>query len=120
MRITTRIAALITGLACAGVALAHAMPEKSSPQADALVNTAPTQVKVWFNGKIEPVFSTLIVKNAAGEQVSADKGGVDSDNHALLETSLPSTLPAGKYRVYWSVVAHDGHRSAGDFSFTVK
>lgn len=111
---------MILGLACAGVALAHAMPERSSPPADATVGVAPTQVKVWFNGEIEPVFSTLIVKNAAGKQLSADKGHVDSDNHALLETSLSSTLPAGKYKVYWSVVAHDGHRSAGDFAFTVK
>ncbi|MEO8124411.1 MAG: copper resistance protein CopC [Burkholderiales bacterium] len=120
MRITASIAALILGLAWTGVALAHAMPDHSSPPADATLSTAPTQVKVWFNGQIEPVFSTLIVKNAAGKQVSVDKGSVDSDNHTLLETSLPAALPAGRYKVYWSVVAHDGHHSAGDFAFTVK
>lgn len=120
MRITTCIAALILGLACTGVALAHAMPDHSSPPVGATVSSAPTQVQVWFNGQIEPVFSTLIVKNAAGEQVSVDKGRVDADNHTLLETSLPAALPAGKYNVHWSVVAHDGHHSAGDFTFTVK
>jgi methionine-rich copper-binding protein CopC len=77
-------------------------------------------VKVWFDGEIEPVFSTLVVKNAAGKQVSTGKGEVDASNQALLETALATKLPADKYTVYWSVVARDGHHSEGHFDFTVK
>jgi methionine-rich copper-binding protein CopC len=32
---------------------------------------------------------------------------------------LPA-LPSGRYRVFWTVVARDGHRTEGDFSFRVK
>lgn len=120
MRITIAITALFFALATAPVAWAHAFPDNSSPHVGATVKASPHQVKVWFDGEIEPVFSTLIVKNASGKQVSDGKGKVDASNHALLETSLSASLPYGKYSVYWSVVAHDGHHTAGHFAFTVK
>ena len=114
------VAALVLALAAAPAAFAHAFPDHSMPEVGATVSTAPKQVKVWFNGEIEPVFSTLIVKDAAGTQVSLGKGKVDPKNHALLETALPAGAAAGKYEVYWSVVAHDGHHTEGHFAFTVK
>ncbi|TAN07143.1 MAG: copper resistance protein CopC [Rhodanobacteraceae bacterium] len=114
------LAALLLALVAAPAAFAHAFPDNSSPHVGATVATAPKQVKIWFDGEIEPVFSTLLVKNAAGKQVSAGKGEVDKHDHALLETALPANLPPGKYAVYWSVIAHDGHHTEGHFAFTVK
>lgn len=99
---------------------AHAFPDNSSPHVGATLSAVPATVKVWFNGDITPVFSTLIVKNSAGKQVSQGKGEVAASNHTLLETALPAKLPAGKYEVYWSVIARDGHHTAGHFPFTVK
>lgn len=112
-------------LACVLVAVspeasAHAFPDNSSPHVGATLATAPAQVKVWFDAEIEPAFSTLIVKNAAGEQVSTGKGDVNVKNHLLLETALPPNTPAGTYTVYWSAIANDGHRTEGHFAFTVK
>ncbi|MGH8183679.1 MAG: copper resistance CopC family protein [Rhodanobacteraceae bacterium] len=120
MRITFLATALLFALVAAPSAWAHAFPDNSSPHVGATVSTAPKQVKVWFDGEIEPVFSTLIVKNAAGKQVSTGKGEVDAKNHALLKAALPTTLLPGKYEVYWSVIAHDGHHTEGHFVFTVK
>lgn len=119
-RIIAAALAFLLVIATAPLASAHAFPDNSSPHVGATVTTAPKQVKVWFDGEIEPVFSSLIVKNAAGKQVSAGKGNVDAKNHALLETALPTTLSSGKYEVYWSVIAHDGHHTEGHFAFTVK
>lgn len=117
---TLLVTLVFLALAAPAIAAAHAFPDKSAPQAGATVATAPKVVKVWFDGEIEPVFSTLIVKNAAGKQVSHDKGHVATNNHALLETGLSAKLAAGKYTVYWSVIAHDGHHTEGHFAFTVK
>lgn len=117
---TLLVAALAVALATPGIALAHAFPDNSSPHVGATVATAPHEVKVWFDGEIEPVFSTLIVKNAAGRQISLGKGKVDAKNQALLETPLPAAVSAGRYTVYWSVIAHDGHHTEGHFTFTVK
>ncbi|MGH8599098.1 MAG: copper resistance CopC family protein [Burkholderiales bacterium] len=122
MHIRHSILAVAAALALAVpvAALAHAFPDNSSPHVGATVATAPHAVKVWFDGEIEPVFSTLIVKDAAGKQISLGKGNVDAKNHVLLETRLPADAPAGKYTVYWSVIAHDGHHTEGHFAFTVK
>jgi methionine-rich copper-binding protein CopC len=35
----------------------------------AVVRTAPTRVQIWFDGEIEPAFSTLSVTDAAGTRV---------------------------------------------------
>lgn len=111
---------MIVALAIAPAIYAHAFPDNSSPHVGAMLSAPPAAVKVWFNGKIAPVFSTLIVKDSAGKQVSKGKGEVASSDHTLLETTLPAGLPAGKYEVYWSVIAQDGHHTAGHFPFTIK
>lgn len=110
----------LIALATAPSAWAHAFPKNSSPHVGATVASAPQDVKVWFNGELEPVFSTLVVKNAAGKVVSAGKGKVAGKHHELLETALDAKLAAGAYTVYWSVIAHDGHHTEGHFDFTVK
>lgn len=107
-------------LGAAPLAFAHAFPTRSSPAVGATVTTAPHQVEIWFDGDLEPVFSHLTVANAAGKQVSSGNGTVDTKNTKLLETRVPSTLPAGTYKVTWSVIAHDGHHTEGHFDFTVK
>jgi len=42
-----------------------------------------------------------------------------ADDATLVEVGLPR-LSAGRYRVFWSVIARDGHRREGSFSFLVK
>jgi methionine-rich copper-binding protein CopC len=61
----------------------------------------------------------LRVQNATGKRVDKGDARVNPSNHTLLEVSVPS-LPPGTYRVIWSVVAKDGHKAEGDFTFTVK
>ncbi|MHB8257919.1 MAG: copper resistance CopC family protein [Acidiferrobacterales bacterium] len=99
---------------------AHAFPDHSLPRVGSDLNSAPTSVQIWFDGDIEPVFSTLVVKTVAGAQVSAGQGRVSPSNSALLETKLPKTLAPGKYYVYWSVIARDGHHTEGRYPFRVK
>lgn len=83
------------------------------------MTVAPTLVRVWFDGALEPPFSTLRVQNAHGEQVDKGDGHVDPSDPTILEVSLPP-IPPGTYRVLWSVVARDGHRTEGDYTFTIK
>ncbi len=60
-----------------------------------------------------------MVHNANNEMVDKKDGRVDPSNPTLLQVSLPK-LPPGIYRVMWNVVARDGHRTIGDFTFTIK
>ncbi|TAN07017.1 MAG: copper resistance protein CopC [Rhodanobacteraceae bacterium] len=120
MRTFLRALGFLLLCAAAPLASAHAFPTHSSPEVGATLTQPPAAVKVWFDGELEPVFSTLIVKNAAGQPVGTGKGQVGNKNHALLETALPAHLAPGKYLVYWSVIAHDGHHTEGHFAFTLK
>lgn len=115
------LAAGLFALACgtAAAVSAHAFPDNSSPHVGASVSPAPKQVKIWFNADIEPLFSTLIVKDSNGDQVSIGKGAIPSGQTALLVTQL-KPLPPGLYAVYWSVIARDGHHTEGRWYFTVK
>lgn len=100
-------------------ALAHAFPDHSNPVVGATVSTPPAMVRVWFDSVLEPAFSTIFVQDARGKRVDKGDGHVDSSDTTLLKASVPALSP-GTYHVYWSVVARDGHRTMGDFSFTIK
>jgi copper resistance protein C len=99
---------------------AHAFPDHSEPRVGHTVEAAPAQVRIWFDGQIEPVFSTIRVENAGGQRVDKGDGRVNANDKTLLETSLQPGLGPGKYRVFWSVIARDGHRTEGDFPFRIK
>jgi methionine-rich copper-binding protein CopC len=106
-------------LATAGPAWAHAFPDHSDPRVGHTVDGPPPAVRIWFDGAIEPVFSTLRVEDAGARRVDRDDAHVDSGDPTLLEVSLPP-LPPGRYQVFWSVVARDGHRTEGRFPFRIK
>ncbi len=83
------------------------------------MDAPPPAVRIWFDGALEPVFSTLRVEDEGKHRVDRGDARVDPRDSNLLEVTLPP-LPSGKYRVFWSVVARDGHRTEGDYSFRVK
>lgn len=109
---------------------AHAFPDHSEPRVGSTLKVPPSAVKIWFDGYLEPAFSTIEVhldsapgirssQNEGSKRVDQDNGHVNSSDPTLLEVGLP-VLPAGKYRVVWAVVAVDGHRTEGNFSFTIE
>ena len=115
MRIITLAALLLVPLPV----WAHALPDHSDPRVGHTLDRAPATVRIWFDGAIEPVFSTIRVENGDRQRVDKGDGRVNPGDPTVLEVSvLP--LPPGKYRVFWSVVARDGHRTAGDYPFRVK
>jgi methionine-rich copper-binding protein CopC len=109
-------AMLLTPLA----AWAHAFPDHCDPRVGHSVEAAPAEVRIWFDGEIEPVFSTIRVEAVSGQRVDKGDGHVDAKDKTLLTTSLQPGLAAGKYRVFWSVIARDGHRTEGDYPFRIK
>ena len=102
-----------------GVSQGHAFPDHSDPKVGAMVSDPPANVRIWFDGDLEPVFSTIYVQDARGKKADKGNGRVNPSNAVLLEVGLP-LLPAGTYHVFWSVVARDGHRTMGDYTFIIK
>ena len=112
-------AMLLIALSIPGLALAHAFPDHSEPRVGHAVEASPPEVRIWFDGAIEPVFSTMKVEDANGRRVDRDDAHVDASDETLLEVSV-APLAAGSYQVEWSVVARDGHRTEGKFPFRVE
>jgi methionine-rich copper-binding protein CopC len=97
----------------------HAFPDHADPRVGSTVSASPPFVRIWFDGDLEPVFSTIIVHDAKGNTMDKGNGHVDASDPKLLEVSLPPLQP-GTYRVLWNVIARDGHRTQGEFTFTIK
>lgn len=101
------------------LSLGHAFPDHAEPKVGSAISADPSSVRVWFDSNLEPAFSSIIVQDANGKKVDKGDGRVNPSDATLLEASLPS-LPPGTYRVIWDVVARDGHRTNGDYTFVIK
>ncbi len=96
------------------------MPLRFDPRRDAVLPSAPTEVRIVFDGDIEPAFSTIQVTDSAGRRVdNGDARVVDARYPRVLRVRL-GTLPPGVYRVRWQIFAIDGHRSEGTYVFTLR
>jgi methionine-rich copper-binding protein CopC len=103
----------------APLAMAHAKLTASNPAAGAVLETAPADISLTFNEKIEQAFSNVTLTNSEGKAVETVKAKVDATNPAVVRVHT-NGLSAGKYTVKWAVAGHDGHRRTGTFSFSVK
>ena len=100
-------------------AWAHAFADRFEPRPRAVLRAAPAEVRIWFNGDLEPAFSTVAVTGPADQRVDRGDARVDPENRRLLRASLRPLVP-GIYRVTWRVLAVDGHRTQGSYRFTLK
>ena len=78
----------------------------------------PNEVVLNFSEALESAFSSVIVRNAAGNRVDKADSHVDPGDHATLHVSL-QPLAAGTYTVVWRAVTADTHRTEGTFVFRV-
>jgi methionine-rich copper-binding protein CopC len=118
-KVRTLILAAVLLLPAPPPVRAHAFPDHADPRVGSSVDPSPPEVRIWFDGEIEPVFSTIRVENENKQRVDRGDGGVSPQDNRLLAVRI-RPLSSGKYRVYWSVVARDGHRTEGDYPFKVK
>jgi methionine-rich copper-binding protein CopC len=108
---------LATVLAQPRAALAHAMPEAEDPKVGSTVTAPPQQVSIRFDAPIEALFSRLDVLCSSGQNEAEGTPQVTADTRTLTVHLKP--LTPGEYTVKWSVVAKDGHRTEGSYTFTV-
>jgi copper resistance protein C len=114
-----RIVPVITiMLAVSTAALAHARLESSSPQADAVLGSAPSEVAIELSEEIEAKFSSIEIRDAKGVRVDKNDPHLAPDNAKRLVVSLPPLDP-GNYKVDWKVTSVDTHKTHGSFSFKI-
>ena len=117
--------------ACIAIALlclpsaaeAHAVYDRSTPNDEETVAAAPTQITIEFTEALLPndpftdqPNSFIEFLTPCGEQ----RSGRDEQIVGKRMTSMIDADGPGRYVVRWyALSAEDGHRSFGDFSFTV-
>ena len=110
-------AALLTLMAGASAAFAHAHLEQSTPAADSTVSNVK-ELRLVFTEGVEQAFTKVdLTHDQAPVAVSSIK--TEPANKKILIVTPAQPLPAGTYNVKWNAVSVDTHKSTGDYSFTV-
>ena len=109
-------AALLVGGTVA--ALAHAHLVRATPAAGGTVQAAPSEVMLRFSEKLEPKFSSVIVRDSTDQQVDKGDAAVDKADRMVIRVLLPPLQP-GFYKVEWKAMSADTHKVNGDFTFKV-
>ncbi len=113
------LGAVAVSLAGITVAAAHAHLQKAEPPIDAVIQTAPGEVRLWFTQKLEPAFSHVQVVDAQGGRVDLGDSQIDAPDATVMHVSL-KPLGAGAYKVTWRATSVDTHVTEGAHTFTVK
>lgn len=104
--------------AVATLAEAHAKLESTTPSADSSVSS-PKLIQVHFNEAVETKMSSIKLATSDGTAVPVMAMN-DAKDPATLSIMPNAPLKAGLYKVTWSAVSDDGHKTQGSFSFTVQ
>jgi len=103
-----------------GSASAHALRVASSPDAGAVLQSAPAVVTVTFGEHPDPKLSRLRVLDSSGGD-ETDGPTTPVPGHPLSLQVRVRHLQRGVYTVSWTTVsAVDGHIASGTFAFGVK
>ena len=111
-------AALCMLTIAASAAWAHAFLDHASPAVGSSVPNSPPAVTIWFTQEVEPAFSTIEVRDQAGNRVDAGDAAVDTADATVLRATL-KPLAQGTYKVAWRVVSVDTNATEGTFTFHV-
>ena len=98
---------------------AHAALVRSEPGDNAVLETSPGEIRLWFNEAISPEFSTARLLDLNGKEVKLDGLRTDpADPYVLLLD--PPELEPGAYSINWNVLSDaDGHTTQGLIVFGI-
>ena len=109
--------AVVAALVAPGAAGAHAVLSSSSPGYRERLGRPPREVVLRFSQVVEPIPSSVVVREAQGRTVS-DRARLGLDGRSLVATVPP--LAHGGYTVRWQTLSvSDGHVVSGLFTFGV-
>lgn len=118
-RIVVFTVASLLSASLAQPAFAHGALVDASPKSGAVLDTAPTEIRLHFNEALEARYSKIKLTNAQGVAIKSDDIKVDPA-HPETMMLTPPVLPPGGFQVQWSTMTQDGHRTKGSYSFKVK
>jgi methionine-rich copper-binding protein CopC len=102
------------------IAFAHGEMVQAFPAADSNVPTAPAEVSIEFDGKLQIIggasVNSIEVTDSQGQVISFSTAVVEGNK---ISTKLQVTDITGLVSVRYRIVSEDGHPVEGEYSFTV-
>jgi methionine-rich copper-binding protein CopC len=79
---------------------------------------SPAEIHLTFNEHVEARYCRIKLVSDTKKNFDADRPTADKANANTIIASVPVLKP-GVYSARWTAVGSDGHKTHGDFSFTV-
>ena len=117
-RLACVVVALLTVLAPAQHASAHAILLTSAPAPSAVLDQSPTEIALFFNEFVDTVFGKIRILDSSGNDVQTVKPIRDASNQSIVRAPI-SPLEPGTYVVIWRIASSDSHPVQGSFSFQI-
>ena len=111
---------LVGGILTAPAVFAHAHLKHQYPAAGANVDAAPQALTLNFSEGIEPKFSGVKITGAKQQDVKTGPVKRNENDKTQLIVPLEQALTPGEYTVDWHVVSVDGHKTTGNYHFSVR
>lgn len=80
----------------------------------------PESLTISFTEDIEPAFSGVVISRTDKQPVEQLKAALDPKQHNTLRVQFKQPLVSGEYKVNWHVLSVDGHKTKGNYTFSVK
>ncbi|ENZ3963879.1 CopC domain-containing protein YobA [Klebsiella aerogenes] len=113
-------AVFLSAMLTTASAFAHAHLQQQIPAADSTVSVSPQALTLTFSEGVELSFSGVTLSGPQNKPVATGKLARSDGNKAQLTLPLNVPLAAGEYTVEWHVVSVDGHKTKGQYHFSVK
>ena len=110
----------LLGSLTASPVFAHAHLQQQTPAANSEVSPAPQPLPLNFSEGIEPGFSGVTLTGPEKRIIPVGKAVRNEKDNTQLVIPLNETLGDGLYTVEWHVVSVDGHKTKGQYQFSVK
>jgi methionine-rich copper-binding protein CopC len=111
------LAALLGASLFPALPAAHSKLIRSSPATDAILETPPAELQLWFSE--EPLLLMSAV-TLAGPHGAVKLEALRAGGERSLVVRVGTTLEPGAYRLAWKTAGDDGHVIQGIVNFSIK
>ena len=119
LRRTAATLGAVGALTALGLAPAAAHDEvlSTSPEQNAVLESAPEQIELSYSGEIMDIGHQVLVTGPEGQSVT--EGPLERDGSQVVQPLAETGSEEGTYQVVWRVVSSDGHPIEGTYTYQV-
>ena len=119
LRRTAATVSAVGALTALGLApaAAHDAVLSTSPEQNAVRESAPEQIELSYSGEIMDIGHQVLVTGPDGQSVT--EGPLERDGSQVVQPLAEAGSEEGTYQVVWRVVSSDGHPIEGTYTYEI-